>query len=115
MRPIDKWKEEHGKTPCSGLHTTFFPWDGEVGHSWARTIAELEAKQICGGCPALVPCSESAVLVIAGQRYAEPGIWAGRNQVERCGALGIPPVPGTGSKHANRVAHATRRKLGGHL
>ena len=108
-RPIDLWREEHGPTPCAGHHRAFFPWDGEIGHSSVRVMLEAEAKAICSDCPAIIPCAQSSVIKFGRDEYCEPGIWAGRDQVERCRATGLPPVPGTGTKWANQVAARARR------
>lgn len=110
IRPIDLWKEEHGKTPCAGLHTIFFPEDHQPGYSAKRERLAFEARNICSTCPALIPCAQSSTLTIGSERYTEPGIWAGRDQAERCKITGHPPVPGTGTKYSHALAATTRRK-----
>lgn len=62
---------------CRGMDSgTFFHPDGERNPSRARRTER--AKQVCAGCPVIVPCREFAL------RTQEPfGVWGGLAESER--------------------------------
>lgn len=64
-----------GDADCSGRTDLFFPDQFERPN--ARLIRENRAREICQGCPLVVPCRNFA------RSHREYGVWGGENEEER--------------------------------
>jgi hypothetical protein len=102
------WREQHGPPPCAGHTDLFFPNDNKPGHSPARVLKTEQAKNICRTCIAIDLCYEASIVTVGHERRIEPGIWAGRTQMERCKETGLNPLHDTGNKYSYMVAQRTR-------